>query len=284
MILVTGATGTVGRALIDELATTTDQPTRALTRRPDTAGLPAHVEVVAGDLGAPGTLEAALRGVDGVFLLSAGPEGPEHDQHLAAAAVAAGVGRIVKLSTLAVDEARVVDPITRWHRAGERAVREAGVPWTFLRPTGFMSNTLAWAPTIADHDTAYHPYGAGRLALIDPRDIAAAAATVLTRPGHEGRTYALCGPEALGPGDEVAILAEVLGRPLRYVEVTPEAAHEAMTGHGMPAPLADAVLAKQAASLDPEAAVTDRDLPRLIETPPRTFRDWARDHAALFTG
>ena len=132
------------------------------------------------------------------------------------------------------------------------------------------------------HNTVYHPYGDGRVALIDPRDIAAVAATVLTRPGHEGRAYSLCGPEALGPADEVAILSEVLGRPLRYVEVSPEDAHRAMVERGMPEELAGAVVAKAAASREPGSAVPDRDLSGLLGAAPRTFRAWVRDHAAAF--
>jgi uncharacterized protein YbjT (DUF2867 family) len=185
------------------------------------------------------------------------------------------VARIVKLSTLSVDDERIDDPITRWHRAGEDAVRGSGVAWTFLRPTGFMSNALHWAGTIAAQDTVFHPYADGRVALIDPRDIAAAAATVLTRSGHEKQAYALCGPEALGPGDEVAILAEVLGRPLRYIEVSPEDAYRAMTDRGMPPDLADAVVAKAATTLEPGVGVPDRDLSRLIGRSPGTFREWA---------
>lgn len=282
MILVTGATGTIGRALIDQLATT-DEPVRAMTRRPDAAGLPPHVEVVAGDLHDPRSLEDAVRDADQVFLVSTGPDGPIQDRNVAAAAAKAGASRIVKLSTLSAEDDRVHDPITRWHRAGEDAVRESGVARTFLRPTGFMSNALFWAGGIAAHDTVHHPYADGRVALIDPRDIAAAAATVLTRPGDEEEAYALCGPEALGPAEEVAILAEVLGRPLRYVEVTPSAAHRAMIDHGMASELADAVIAKNATSLEPGIAVPDRDLGRLLGRPPRTFRDWARDHAAAFS-
>jgi uncharacterized protein YbjT (DUF2867 family) len=281
MILVTGATGTVGRALLDELATS-GEPVRAMTRRPATADLPGSVEVVGGDLDDPASLEDALRDVDRVFAVSTGPAGPVQDRDLAVAAAKAGASRIVKLSTLSVDDDRIDDPITRWHRAGEDAVRDSGVAWTFLRPTGFMSNALHWAGTIASHDTVYHPYGDGRVALIDPRDIAAVAATVLTRPGHDGRAYPLCGPEALGPADEVAILSEVLGRPLRYVEVSPEDAHRTMVERGMPPELADAVVAKAATTREPGVGIPDRELSLLLDTTPRTFRAWVRDHAAAF--
>lgn len=281
MILVTGASGTVGRALLDQL-NPTGTPVRAMTRRPDTADLPAGVEIVGADLGDPATLPAALRGVDRVFLLTGGSEGPQHDANLAHAAALAGVTHIVKLSALTVGDDTAADPITTWHRAGEHAVRDSGVPWTFLRPSGFMSNALMWADTVASHDTVYAPYGAGRTAVIDPRDIAAVAATALTQPGHQGRSYPLTGPEALAPADQVAILAEVLGRPLRYVDVPPDAARSAMTDDGMPPAVADAVLALLATALDPSAATVDPTVAKLIPTPPRTFGEWAQDHSAAF--
>jgi (4-alkanoyl-5-oxo-2,5-dihydrofuran-3-yl)methyl phosphate reductase len=283
MILVTGATGTVGRALLDVLATDhPDIPVRAMTRRPESADLPAHVEVVGGDLGDPASLGKALVGVDRVFLLSSGPEGPAQDRNLVAAAQEAGVSHIVKLSAINAGDDLAEDPIAAWHREGEDAIRAGGIAWTFLRPNGFMSNALSWAPTVASHDTVYHPYADGRLAPIDPRDIAGAAATVLTAPGHDGQAYPLSGPESLGPAAEVAILGEVLGRPVRYVEITPEESRRAMTDHGVPPVIADAVVAVQASSLRPGHDAPDGALPGLLTTASRTFRDWAADNAAAF--
>lgn len=281
MILVTGATGTVGRTLVDLLVAAGAQ-VRAATRRPTVADLPDSVAVVRIDLGDPDTLTDALTGVDRVFLVSAGPAGPEHDANLAAAAARAGTDHIVKLSALSAGDPTATDPISEWHRAGERALAASGPAWTFLRPTGFMSNARGWGDTIRSHDTVYAPFGSGRTAVVDPRDIAAVAATVLTTPGHEGRAYPLTGPEALAPGEQVDILAEVLGRGLRYVDVPPAAARDAMTAAGMPADVASAVVALLATGLDPASAVVHPTVEKLVGVPARSFRQWAHDHRTSF--
>lgn len=281
MILITGATGTIGRTLLDQLAGT-DTPLRAMTRHPGRADLPAGVELVGADLGDPTSLQRAVQGVEKVFLLSGGPDGPAHDANLASAAARSGVAHVVKLSALTVADEEADDPITTWHRAGEHAVRDSGVPWTFLRPTAFMSNALAWAQTIASHDTVYAPYGNGRTATIDPRDIAAAAAAVLTSQGHAGRAYPLTGPQALSPRDQVSGLADVLGRPLHYVDAPSATVRTAMTDSGMPGELADAVLALMATALHPASAVVEPTIATLTGHPARRFTTWAQDHLGAF--
>ncbi len=282
MILITGATGTVGRALLEQLLPT-GAPLRAMTRHPDKAELPTGVEVVGADLGDPASLEPALRGITKVFLLSGGPNGPRHDANLASAAARAGVEHIVKLSAFSVGDENADDPITTWHRAGENAVRHSAVSWTFLRPTAFMSNALAWAQTITSHDTVYAPYGRGRTAVIDPRDIAAAAASILTSAGHGGCVYPLTGPEALSPQDQVTALAGVLGRSLHYVDAPPATVRTAMTDGGMPEDLADAVLALMATALNPAAAQVEPTITTLTGRPAGTFSGWAQDHRSAFT-
>jgi uncharacterized protein YbjT (DUF2867 family) len=281
VILVTGATGTIGRALLDQLLHT-DRPVRALTRNPDAGALPAGVDVVRGDLGDPDTLVTALTGVDEVFLLSAGPDVPRHDANLARAAALTGVRHVVKLSALTVADPTATDPITTCHRAGEHAVRTSGVPWTFLRPSGFMSNALRWADTIRSHDTVYAPYGSGHTAIIDPYDIAAVALITLTTPGHDHQAYSLTGPAALSPGEQVDILADVIQRPLRYVDVPPPAARQAMTDAGLPDAIADAVIALLATGLEPDSATISPTVEKITGSPPRTFSQWAQTHRHAF--
>ncbi|MEG8183379.1 SDR family oxidoreductase [Nocardia terpenica] len=281
MILVTGATGTVGRVVVDLLCAA-GVPVRAVTRRPETAGLPGGVEVVRADLGEPRELGTVLAGVERVFLVSSGPEIPRHDANLAKAAAAAGVAHIVKLSSGRVGDETATDPIPQWHRAGERAVRDSGVAWTMLRPLGFMANALHWARTVREQDTVYAPYGRGRIAVIDTEDIAAVAATVLTQPGHEGRTYTLSGPEPLSAADQTAILAETLGRPLRFVETTPDQARATLIATGMPADMADAVMALRAGALASFTSVIHPDVQRITSRPPRNFRSWTQTHRAEF--
>ncbi|MFI6170065.1 NAD(P)H-binding protein [Nocardia sp. NPDC051052] len=281
MILVTGATGTVGRALIDQLRAAGEH-VRATSRHPADARLPAGIEVVRADLGDSTHMAAAMAGVDRVFLLSTGPAIPEHDAVVAQAAAAAGVARLVKLSSGRTGDDTATDPIPTWHRAGERSVRGAGVPWTIVRPLGFMSNALHWAGTIRAHGAVHAPYGQGRIAVIDPRDIAAVAAVALTADGHDGQVYTLSGPQALSPREQTAVLAEVLGRPLEFVEVAPEQARRALLEHGVPADLADAIMALRATALAAFTSVVHDTVERLTGEPSRTFRQWAVDHAAEF--
>lgn len=282
MILVTGATGTVGRAVIDGLLEL-GAPVRALVRRPETAGLPAGVEVVRGDLGEPESLVPALRGVESVFLLSSGPELPKHDANIAAAAADSGVSRIVKLSSGRAGDDAANDPIPMWHRAGEDAVRASGIAWTMVRPLGFMSNALHWAPGIRAADTVRAPFGQGRIAVVDPVDIAAVAVRSLVEQGHSGRVYTLSGPQPLSPGEQTDILAEVLGRPLRYVETSADESRSAIIGFGVSPEMADAITALRATALESFTSVVHPTVEQVTGRPPRGFRDWALAHRAEFT-
>lgn len=282
MILVTGATGTVGRAVVNHLCEL-GEPVRALTRRPETAGLPDDVDVVPGDLGAPADLVAALDGVDRAFLLSTGPEIPRHDTILATAAAKAGVRHIVKLSSGRTGDETATDPIPAWHRAGEQAVRDSGVACTMLRPLGFMSNALHWAATIRDQDTVYAPFGQGRIAVVDPADIAAVAARSLVEPGHAGQVYTLSGPQSLSPGEQTEILSEVLGRRLRYVETSPADARAALLRFGVEPEMADAIMALRATALESFTSTAHPTVAAITGCPARSFRDWALAHRAEFT-
>lgn len=283
MILVTGATGTVGRAVVDQLREL-GRPVRALTRRLETAALPDDIEVARGDLGEPATITAALAGVDRVFLLSAGPEISVHDANLARAAADAGVEHIVKLSSGRAGDDSATDPLPTWHRAGEQAVRASGIPWTMVRPLGFMSNALHWAATVRDRDTVYAPFAQGRVAVVDPEDIAAVAVRSLVEPGHTGQVYTLSGPQPLSPADQTEILGEVLGRPLRYVETAPDQARKALQRFGVADDMADAIMALRATALESFTSVVHPTVAAVTGRPPRTFRAWALAHRAAFGG
>ncbi len=280
MILVTGATGTVGRLLVTDLVAA-GADVRALSRTPERAGLPAGVEVVPSDLGRPETLPSALQGIERVFLLSGGPEGPEHDANLIAAAQQAGVGHVVTLSVLGADHG-ANDPITSWHLAGERAVTASGMAWTILRPGAFMSNALMWAPSIKAQGVVYAPFAHAKTAAVDPADIAAVAARALTEPGHEAKTYPLTGPELLAAADQVEALGAALGRPLRLVDVPPEAAKAAMVDSGMPAELADAVIASMAQAGTDHAMAVLPTVEQVTGRPARSFAEWAAAHLEAF--
>ena len=181
MLLVTGASGNVGTELIRALLSD-DENVRALTRGTHPPALPAGVQAVAGDLNRPDSLTAALAGVHGVFLLSGYADMPA----LLSAIRDAGVQRVVLLSSGAVIGGDVSNAVVHYNVLSEAAVRESGVLWTILRPSGFYSNALQWVTQLRDGDVVREPFADVPIAAIDPFDIAAVAALALTRPGHEG--------------------------------------------------------------------------------------------------
>ena len=283
MILVTGATGHVGSELVAQLASG-GHTLRAMTRRPQAARLPDTVEVVAGDFDDGASLDAALRGVDRVFSMSAQAVGaaaaPTHDLAFLSACRRAGVQRIVRLSVQGGGGADARDPIVRWIAEIEGAVQGSGAAWTLLRPGRFMSNALAWIPMIRRGDDVQVPFATRRAASIDPADIAAVAALALTEDGHAGATYELSGPESLTPVDEIRALGQLLGRPLRPVAMSAEATRDAMLRHGMPAAVVDAALAQTESDRGTAVLPT---VGQLLGRPARSFARWAESHRDAFT-
>jgi uncharacterized protein YbjT (DUF2867 family) len=275
MILITGATGNVGSELITALLPAHAGQIRVLTRNPD-AVFPEGTQKVVADLG-DSDLAPVLDGARAVFLLTEGLNTAAHDRRLVAAARRGSVERIVKLSVLAVGHG-ATDPITSGHRAGEEAIRDSGLGWTFLRPTAFMSNALNWAPMITADQVVHHPFAAGRAAVVDPADIAAVAAASLTHDSHNERVYELTGPERLSPADQVAILGQVLGRDLRYAEADPADTLAQWVSYGMPEELADAVIEQFRSTLEPYYSEPTGDITAVTSRPARSFADWAQAH------
>ncbi|WP_020576638.1 NAD(P)H-binding protein [Actinopolymorpha alba] len=279
LILVTGATGTVGRQVVSQLLDAGAR-VRALARHPESADLPSEVEVVRGDLSAPDTLEPALDGVTSVFLVW-----PFLTADLVPAVLSV-VGRharrIVYLSSLGVrdDTDQQSDPINQFHADVERAIERSGMAWTFLRPSSFASNILGWADQIRAGGVVRDPFGGAR-PLIHERDIAAAAVRVLTSDGHAGAKLPLTGPWALTGAEQVQAIAEAIGRPLRYEQIPPEVAREQMLAAGYPAPLVDAlVVGAQTAAPAPQQITSVVE--ELTGKPARTLQEWALDHADDF--
>jgi uncharacterized protein YbjT (DUF2867 family) len=274
MLLVSGATGNVGGELVQALSAA-GQPVRALARRAAPAGLPAGVEVATGDLDRPESLAGALRGISGVFLLPGYADMPGLLQVIRQA----GVERVVLLSGSSADG----DPgnaITAYMAASEAAVRGSGLPATILRPSGFMSNTLQWAPQLTSGDVVRAPFADVAVAMVDPRDIAAVAALALTGTGHEGRTYRITGPRALRPADRVQILATVLDRELRFEAQPDDEARREMEA-AMPREYVDAFFNFYAEGTLDESVVLPT-VGQLTGRPPGTFEQWARVHASAF--
>jgi len=278
MIFVLGATGKVGRHLVPALLDAGAQ-VRALTRDPAKARIDPRAEVVRGDLDTS-DLPALLDGADRVFVLTQG-HSADREAAVARAAAQTGATHLVKLSTTGVHFGQQ-DPITLAHAEAEQAVREAGPAWTILRPGAFMDNRFSWIGSIREESTVYVPDTDPPSALIHVRDIAAVATLVLTTSGHEGATYGLTGGEALTAEQQVAILAEALGRPLKYVEETENAAKERLIRmYSWPAKAIDGLFALKRESAPYERVVFDT-VERLLGRPPLTFAAWARENASAY--
>lgn len=274
MFLVSGATGNVGGELVRVLAAD-GRPVRALTRGGTPAGLPAGVEVASGDLNLPASLAGALDGISGAFLLPGYADMPG----LLEVIRRAGVERVVLLSGSSAD-GDTGNAVTAYMAASEAAVRGSGLPATILRPSGFMSNTLEWASQLASGNVVRAPFASARVAMIDPRDIAAVAALALTSAGHEDMVYRITGPQALRPADRVRILATVLGRELRFEAQPDDEARRAMEA-AMPRKYVDAFFSFYADGTLDESAILPT-VEQLTGRPAGTFEEWAQAHASAF--
>ncbi len=279
MILVTGATGNVGSELVPQLLEL-EQPVRVLSRDANkVAHFGDRVERAIGSFDQPDTLDAAMQGIEQVFLMTA-ELGEEHVQAAVEAAKRTGVSRIVYLSSLGAGNPTI--QIGKWHHDREAVIRDSGLAWTFLRPGMFASNVLQWADTIKTQGAVYYPGGAGKVAPIDPRDIATVAALALTQPGHDGNIYQLTGDELLTIGEQVEILSRVLDKPLRYVDIPPSAAREGMLQSGMPPVLVDAIIELFTLVRQDQVTYRTDTFEQTTGHKPRTFEAWCRDHAAAF--
>jgi uncharacterized protein YbjT (DUF2867 family) len=233
-VVVAGASGNVGGEVARAVAAR-GVPVRGLVRDPARANLPDGVEPAAGDLDRPDSLRPALEGAAAAFLLPGFSDMPG----VVARAREAGVRRVVQLSGTSAEEGDRDDAITQYMRESEAAVRDGGVAWTILRPSGFMTNALQWADQIRAGGLVRAPFADVRIAVIDPADIGAVAAVALLDGGYDGRALRLSGPEALTAADRVRILGEVLGRDLHFEGQPDEEAHAEMSA-AMPAPYVEA--------------------------------------------
>lgn len=279
MILVTGATGNVGRPLVAKLLEKQAQ-VRAVTRDPQAGRLPEGVDVAGGDLHFPQGLAGSLDGVSAIFLNPAAI-GDSTSEFLALAADR-GVKRVVLLSSASVKDepAGEDDPLALWHQNIEGAVRASGLAWTILRPVEFACNVLPqWAPQIRRAGMVFEAYSQATTAVIHERDVAAVAAQVLLSEEHENQTHLLTGPQSLTRAQMLAIVADTLGRPLTIQEIPREQALESMVEHAFPQPIAESILKLQQQSIGHDAYVSDA-VERITGQPARAFSEWARDHAA----
>jgi len=284
VVLVTGATGRIGRLVVNELLGA-GVPVRALTRRPENAALPDGVEVVGGDFTAPESLDAALLGVGPVFLVwTAAPARASAIITRIAAHSPAEHRRVVLLSA----PHRTPHPFFQQPNAMrgiyveiERLLAESGLDVAIVRPGMFASNARHWwGPQISRGDVVRWPYGSAETAPIDERDVAAVAARLLLDDQHANGDYVLTGPEPLSQSAQVHAIGDAIGRQLRFEELSPDEFRRGMAGP-WPAGIADMLLSAWAATLGHAAYVTST-VHGILGSPPRTFYRWAVDNAAAF--
>jgi uncharacterized protein YbjT (DUF2867 family) len=275
VILVTGATGNAGGGVVNGLLEL-GADVRGLVREGSESKLPNGVEPAVGDLNDPESLRGPLEGASGVFLLS-GYDGIEESLTLMRDA---GVERVVLLSSSAAPTGDLDNAVARYHILSERAVRESGLPWTFLRPNSFMSNVLRWLPQLEEGNVIHAPFADVAISTIHPDDLGAVAARALTTAEHEGEIYRLSGPEALRPAEQVAILAKFSGRDLRFEAQSNEEARAEME-QAMPKAYVDAFFeffvdgTVDETTVHPTVAeVTGRE--------PLTFEEWAEANSDAF--
>jgi uncharacterized protein YbjT (DUF2867 family) len=281
-VLVTGATGRVGRAVVD-LLIDAGVPVRALTHRSEAVGTwPANVEVVTGDLTEPESLDAGLQGVGAVFLVWTAPPAT------AAAVIerlATHTRRVVFLSAPHNIEHpffQQPNPMAVLYAEIERLIAAAGLASTIIRPGIFASNALLWwATAIRGDGVVRWPYGAAETAPVDDRDVAAVAARTLYQDGHVGGDYVLTGPESLSQAEQVRIIGDVLDRPITFEELSPDEFRSETEG-SWPPQVVDMLLAAWGATMGRPAYVTSTVFD-ILGSAPRSFRQWVADHATAFT-
>lgn len=288
MILITGANGLAGSAVIREFARQ-QSPVRALVRRSATAqalaGLP-NVELVEGDMMRPETLAGPLSGVDRVLLISSpNQQMVETQSAFIDTAKRAGVRHIVKLSGL---NASLDSPFifNRMHAEIERQLEHSGVGWTHLRPSQFMTEYLREVPTIVAQNALFLPLEDAKLAPVDMEDIAKAAFALLHTPGHEGKRYEMTGPEALSMTEIVEQISNAIGRTVRYVNVSPAQRSQALLDAGVPPYVVEAldVQARERRKGATGEAVVHPETHVAFGIRPTTFAEFARRNAAVLRG
>jgi uncharacterized protein YbjT (DUF2867 family) len=280
MILITGASGNVGKEVLKQIVPTGANVRAAFQTVTKAAAAPSGVEIVTMDYNQPQTLQAALKGVEKVFLV--GPPTanlPVLERKAIDEIKRSGVRHVVKLSAMGGRDAIFL----RQHADSEDYIKSSGVAYTFLRPNGFMQNFVTYnGATINSQNAFYGSQGEGKVSHIDLRDIAAVAVKTLTEDGHQGKTYTLTGPEALSNPRVAEILSEDTGREIKYVDLTAEQFKQALLGAGLPEWSANALVDLQQFYRRGSASAVTRDVEQLLGRKPISFEQFSRDYAQAF--
>jgi len=280
MILITGASGNVGKEVLKQAAASGAKVRAAFQTANKAATAPSGVEIATVDYNQPETLRAALKGVDKVFLVGPPAQNLVALERKAVDAIKqAGGAHIVKLSALGGRGA--IYP--RQHAESEDYIKSSGAPYTFIRPNGFMQNLVNYnAPTITSQNAFYGCQGEGKVSHVDIRDMAAVAVKALTEDRHQGKTYTLTGPRALTNAELAQILSDDLGRDIRYVDLPVEQFKQALLGAGLPDWSANALIDLQQLYRNGGASAVTNDVEQLLGRKPRSFEQFSRDYASVF--
>jgi uncharacterized protein YbjT (DUF2867 family) len=279
--LITGATGSIGSLVVKRMLQQDIRP-RILVRDIDKAKrlYDDCVDITVGDLANGGSLAAALEGVEAMFLVNSGPDLAARDGSAARAAFNAGVQRIVKLSTIDVEQGVGTGV---WHAQGEAAIRATGIGFTFVRPTGFMNNALFWAPSIKAGGVVRSATGEGKSALIHPGDIADAVAAALITSDYNQESLSITGPTALSYAEMIAIIGQAIGRPLRFEPTTEEEARTQMIANDDQPESVDYHLSIFRAIREGRMGIVTDTIRRVLGRPPLTFKHWVEENVRQFS-
>jgi len=278
--LITGATGDIGSRVVEHLLKRNIRP-RVLVRNQAKALslFGERVDIFVGDLAEPDSIRDALKGVETMYLVNVGPEIPRRDETSAALAKEAGVKRIVKLSSLDVKHGLAIGA---WHEMGEAAIRAAGIPFTFVRPSGFMSNLLAWAHSIKTEKIVRSSAANGRRPFIHSDDIAAVSVETLVSETYVGQSIPITGPESLTFGEATAAIADAIGEPLTFQAISDEEARQRYSRVSGSPEETEAHVALWRAIREGRVAGVTHDVERILGRKPIPLRQWALENAKSF--
>ena len=278
--LITGATGDVGSKVVEFLLRRNERP-RILVRDANKARarFGDQVDVFVGDLADATSLRSALNGIEGFFLVNSGPQIPARDELAAKVAHAAGVRRLVKLSSMDVEQGLAIGA---WHEKGEAAVRASGITYTLVRPSGFMTNLLAWAPAIRTEGIVRSSTGDGRRAFIHSHDIAAVVTEVLLSRKYDGQTLTITGPEALTFAEIAVRIAAAIGKPMRYECISDDEARHRYAATGAPAEETEAHVSLWRAIREGRLATVTHQVEYVLGRKPTMLAQWILENADQF--
>jgi (4-alkanoyl-5-oxo-2,5-dihydrofuran-3-yl)methyl phosphate reductase len=278
--LITGATGDVGSRVVEHLLKRNIRP-RVLVRNEEKVRslFDERVDVFVGDLAEPSSIRPALKGVETIYLVNVGPEIPRRDEAAAVLAKAEGVRRLIKLSSLDVEHSLAIGA---WHEKGEAAIRATGIPFTFVRPTGFMSNLLAWAHSIKSESIVRSSTANGRRPFIHCEDIAAVSLEALLSKCYVGQSLPITGPESLTFGEATTIIGGAIGKRLTFQAVSDEEARERYSKLSGSPEETEAHVALWRAIREGHLAAVTNEVERILGRRPITFEKWALENANFF--